>query len=154
MRNRVPWTAVTCCLVLLGAVLAPAPAEAAQSQSVAIEVDLSWSAVSSGMVFWGPPPAYGTFGSTGAISDSGSASAYYSWYFFGAPPAALTLYGAKGTLSIFVSGDTWTIQGGTGAYANATGGGGATVKTTTVSWFGFVCGYRFQFALGGSVDLG
>jgi hypothetical protein len=101
-----------------------------------------------------PGGGYGTFSATGAIADGGSASAYYSWYFFGSPPAALTLWGAKGSLQVVVSGSTWTIQGGTGAYANASGGGSATVTTTTVSWFGYVCGYRFQYSLKGSVTLG
>jgi hypothetical protein len=152
MKSRIRWTAAACCLAVLVAVQASAPAEAAQSDAVTIGVDVSWSAISSGMAFWGPPPAYGTFAATGAIADSGSASAWYAWYFFGAPPSALTLTGSNGSLFVVVSGSSWTIQSGTGSYANATGGGSATVTTTTYSWFGYVYGYRFQFALTGSVS--
>ena len=150
MNKWTKWTAVLLCAALLAGILGVSTSEAAPSSAVTLGVDITWSAWSSG--WWGAPPAFGTFSSTGAIADSGSASAFYAYWFGGAPPRGLWLSGSNGTLYVVVSGNTWTIQSGTGAYANATGGGSATVTTTTYGYWGYVYGYRFQFALTGSVS--
>ena len=152
MERKVRWMAAGC-LALLAVGLTCMPVQAAEPQPVTIYADLTWSALGNGMVFWAPP-VYGTFSATGAVADSGSATGWYSYYFGGAPPASLTLSGANGALYIVVSGGSWTITGGTGSYANATGSGSAAVTTTVYSFWGYVYGYRWQYSLQGTASLG
>jgi hypothetical protein len=128
---RIALTSLCLATILLTAA-GPEPAFAAKKQKTAFKIDLTLEGVCEDVLEWGfllCPGWDGKFAVSGAMSDRGTAgtTAVFGAYF----PVELT--GKQGSLSILLLLDetplerTFEIVGGTGDYANVSGGGTATL---------------------------
>jgi hypothetical protein len=106
---------LVCCVgLILGT-----PAAATDTTTITIDATVQYG-------FYGLFAHSGSFEATGDVADEGTAQGLVSFYMLWSEPVwRLTLTGDDGTLDVEMGywNDTWKITGGTGDYADASGGG-------------------------------